>query len=252
VLTARMPSENGIYEPGLPTPEEEPLFDQYEFFYRLLLHATNPDPEHRFTSAAEMAGQLNGVLREILAQQTGEPRPSLSTLFSPPRTTFGTDQAVQQTDVYVDGRVRDMHVDAQEVVAALSVPLIDPNDPAANVLTVTAHSDPREILDAIRKIKTQSLELFDEEDTPRPSMEIPLAEIRASLDLGEPEHALMLLDDFTARFGESWRTHWYSGFAALLRGEFAEAFGQFELVLDALPGEAAPKVALAATAELVL
>ncbi|MBB3037576.1 serine/threonine-protein kinase [Hoyosella altamirensis] len=258
VLTTRLPTENGVYKPGLPTPDQELLFREHEFFYRLLLRATNADPEKRFTSAEEMSRQLTGVLREALAQKRGEPHPGMSTMFSPQRTAFGTDQAVRQTDVYVDGHLRDMHVEARDVVAALPLPLVDPSDPAARLLAATAASDPSEILDSIRKIRETAREeragAADNSATAdfEESLAVPLAEIRAHIDLGEPEQARQIIRQLRTDNQSDWRLDWFSGFTELLVGEFQEAFDHFESVLGALPGEYAPKVALAATAELIL
>ena len=47
-----------------------------------------------------------------------------------------------------------------------------------------------------------------------------------------------------------WRLTWYSGQCALLEGEFDKAAADFDAVLAMLPGELAPKLAIAATAEL--
>ncbi|MBN4927756.1 protein kinase [Hoyosella rhizosphaerae] len=251
-LTARLPSEDGIYKPGLPSPDVESVYREHEFFYRALIRATNPDPAQRFDSADEMSSQLNGVLREALAQQRHEPHPGMSTVFTPQRTTFGTDQAVRQTDVYIDGHFRDMHMEAREIVAALPIPLIDPTDPAAGLLTATAASDPHEILDSIRKIReTANLEDDAAQGVLETSLAIPLAEARAHLDLEEPEQAQRILNKLGGT-RQHWRLDWYSAFSELLLGEFENAFNHFETVLSALPGESAPKVALAATAELIL
>ena len=73
-LTVDMPGDR--YLETLPGREEEPLFERYESYHRLLLRATDPRPAQRFSSADEMATQCKGVLREILAEQTGEPRPA--------------------------------------------------------------------------------------------------------------------------------------------------------------------------------
>ena len=111
------------YVEALPGREEEPLFERYESYHRLLLRATDPRPAQRFSSADEMATQCKGVLHEILAEQTGEPRPGTSVLFSPPRSSFGTDLALQRTDVFVDGRRHEAHPSARSVGRALPVPL---------------------------------------------------------------------------------------------------------------------------------
>src|SRR5262249_12346030 len=46
-----------------------------------------------------------------------------------------------------------------------------------------------------------------------------------------------------------WRVTWYRALAALAAGDAATAAGGFESVYDMLPGEAAPKLAIAACAE---
>lgn len=60
VLTLDMPSDKGRYLDGLPTPVEAPLLAEHDSFHRLLLRATDPDPDQRFASADELAGQLTG------------------------------------------------------------------------------------------------------------------------------------------------------------------------------------------------
>ena len=64
-------------------PDGVPLLEQQESFARLLRRATHSDPGRRFGSAGEMAEQLTGVLREVLATADGTPRPAFSTVFSP-------------------------------------------------------------------------------------------------------------------------------------------------------------------------
>ncbi|MGW0552716.1 tetratricopeptide repeat protein [Streptomyces sp. NPDC002926] len=83
VLTFDFQGYTNVFVDSLPDPENIPVFRTYESFYRLLVRATDPDPVRRFASAQEMAEQLTGVLREVVAIQTGRPRPSLSTLFGP-------------------------------------------------------------------------------------------------------------------------------------------------------------------------
>jgi len=170
---------NDRYAESLPGPDE-PLFQRYDSFYRLLLRATNPRPAQRFSSIDEMATQCKGVLREILAEQTGEPRPGASMLFSAPRATFGADLAVQRTDMFVDGLRHEVRLSAGDVVRALPIPA------------------PGE----------------------------------------DPE--------------TDWRMDWDDAITALDGGVLRSALACFERVVDALPGEAAPKLASAATAELML
>ncbi|MEV4329448.1 tetratricopeptide repeat protein [Streptomyces sp. NPDC049597] len=83
VLTFDFQGYTNMFVDSLPDPEHIQVFRTYESFYRLLVRATDPDPGRRFASAQEMAEQLTGVLREVVAMQTGRPRPALSTLFGP-------------------------------------------------------------------------------------------------------------------------------------------------------------------------
>ncbi|MGW2119899.1 serine/threonine protein kinase, partial [Streptomyces zhihengii] len=88
VMTFDFQGYTNVFVDSLPDPGNIPVFRTYESFYRLLVRATDPDPARRFASAQEMADQLTGVLREVVAMQTGRPRPALSTLFGPePRVT---------------------------------------------------------------------------------------------------------------------------------------------------------------------
>ncbi|EPH41869.1 hypothetical protein STRAU_5036 [Streptomyces aurantiacus JA 4570] len=83
VLTFDFQGYTNVFVDSLPDPDNIEVFRTYESFYRLLVRATDPDPARRFSSAQEMAEQLTGVLREVVAVQSGRPRPALSTLFGP-------------------------------------------------------------------------------------------------------------------------------------------------------------------------
>ncbi|MFD9905555.1 tetratricopeptide repeat protein [Streptomyces sp. NPDC059063] len=83
VLTFDFQGYTNVFVDSLPDPDHIEVFQRYESFYRLLVRATDPDPARRFSSAQEMSEQLTGVLREVVALQSGRPRPALSTLFAP-------------------------------------------------------------------------------------------------------------------------------------------------------------------------
>ncbi|GHF95757.1 hypothetical protein GCM10018791_03200 [Streptomyces zaomyceticus] len=84
-----------VFVDSLPDPDNIAVFRTYESFYRFLVRATDPDPARRFASAQEMAEQLTGVLREVVALQSGRPRPALSTL-------FGTEVRVTDTALFAE------------------------------------------------------------------------------------------------------------------------------------------------------
>jgi serine/threonine-protein kinase PknG len=98
VLTFDFQGYTNVFVDCLPDPENIEVFRTYESFYRLLVRATDPDPGRRFASAQEMAEQLTGVLREVVALQTGRPRPSVSTLFGPELRVTDTELFAEQTE----------------------------------------------------------------------------------------------------------------------------------------------------------
>ena len=245
-LTLDLRTRKGRYVDGLP--EDDPVLIQYDSFGRLLRRAINPDPRRRFGSAEEMSAQLLGVLREVVALDTGSPRPGLSTVFSPTRSTFGIDLLVAHTDVYVDGQVHSEKLTAQEIVKALPVPLVDPADVGAAVLSASVLSQPVQTLDQLRAARHGALD--SEGIDLSESVELPLMEVRALLDLGDVAKATRKLDDLAARVGWRWRLVWFRAVAELLSADYESAMKHFTEVLDTQPGELAPKLALAATAEL--
>ena len=245
-LTLNLRTRNGRYADGLP--EDDPVLTRYDSFGRLLRRAIDPDPRRRFGTAEEISAQLMGVLREVVAKDTGVARPGLSTVFSPSRSTFGVDMLVAHTDVYLDGQVHSEKLTAREIVTALQVPLVDPTDVAAPMLHATVLSQPVQTLDSLRAARHGALNA-DGTDLSE-SIELPLMEVRALLDLGDVVKATRKLDDLADRIGWQWRLVWYRAVAQLLTGDYDSAIKHFTEVLDTFPGELAPKLALAATTEL--
>ncbi|ULN48530.1 serine/threonine-protein kinase PknG [Mycolicibacterium goodii] len=245
-LTLSLRTRRGRYVDGLPS--DDPVLETYDSFHRLLRRAIDPDPRRRFASAEEMSSQLLGVLREVVATDTGVPRPGLSTVFSPSRSTFGVDLLVAHTDVYVDGQVHSEKLTAQEIVRALPVPLVDRTDVGAPMLVASVLSEPVHTLDQLRAARhgaldTEGIDLNE-------SVELPLMEVRALLDLGDVAKATRKLEDLAARVGWRWRLVWFKAVSEVLSADYGSATKHFTEVLDTLPGELAPKLALAATAEL--
>ncbi|WP_190156863.1 serine/threonine-protein kinase [Streptomyces litmocidini] len=95
VMTFDFQGYTNVFVDSLPDPEHIEVFRTYESYYRFLVRATDPDPARRFASAQEMAEQLTGVLREVVALQSGRPRPALSTL-------FGTEVRVTDTTLFAE------------------------------------------------------------------------------------------------------------------------------------------------------
>ena len=254
-LTLNLRTRKGRFVDGLA--EDDPVLAEYDSFARLLRRATDRDPRRRFGSAEEMTSQLLGVLREVVAQDTGTPRPGLSTVFSPTRSTIGIDLLVAHTDVYLDGQVHSEKLTAQEIVRALQVPLVDPTDVGAPVLSASVLSQPVQTLDQLRAARHGALD--SEGIDLSESVELPLMEVRALLDLGDVAKATRKLDDLAGKVGwkassrddsQQWRLVWFRAVSELLTADYDSATKHFTEVLNRLPGELAPKLALAATAEL--
>jgi serine/threonine-protein kinase PknG len=112
------------------------------------------------------------------------------------------------------------------------------------VLATTSGTSPAKLERAL------SLALSGAHEGSRSSIEIPLRLVRASLEVDAPKDARKRLADLKAVIPGDWRLAWYSGQCALLEEKFDTAAADFDTVLAALPGELAPKLALAATAEL--
>jgi serine/threonine-protein kinase PknG len=81
-------------------------------------------------------------------------------------------------------------------------------------------------------------------------VELPLMEVRALLDLGDVAKATRSARSSSLRVGWRWRLVWFRAVSEMLTTDYDSATKHFTEVLDTLPGELAPKLALAATAEL--
>ncbi|ERS51708.1 MULTISPECIES: serine/threonine protein kinase [Corynebacterium] len=243
-LCLKLPSEDGVFLPGIPNPSKEPELRRFLSLYRLLLRATHRDPQRRFSSIKELRTQLYGVLREVLAIRDGRQYPSQHSLFSPQRTTFGTKHLVFRTDQLIDGIDRTIQITAPEVVSALPTPLVDRDDVGASLLQGTSYAEPQEALETLRQaMRTPEYEH---------SAEIPLGVVRSMIDLGYTDEARQWLGSIEDRLGQDWRYQWYAGITELLHDDYIDAQEYFATVLDLLPGEAAPKLAIAAINELIL
>jgi serine/threonine-protein kinase PknG len=226
VLTLDFKNYTTSYRDSLPTPADAPLFAKHESFYKLLLRATHPNPELRFDSAEQMAQQLTAVLREVLSLEKGEQHPGASAMFGP-------EVRVPSTTALAP--------DPRAVVRALPVPQVDRADPGAQFLAGLGAVDLSEQRQALQAQPAEAV-------AKSPEMQLRL--ILAATAGGDFAHADSLLDEFENANGGDWRTFWYRGLIGLGEGLLNRARGLFGAVYDALPGEAAPKLALAACAEL--
>ncbi|HEV2253352.1 MAG TPA: tetratricopeptide repeat protein [Streptosporangiaceae bacterium] len=246
VMTFEFRGFQGTYKHSLP--DGVPLLAEQESFSRLLRRATHRDPHRRFGSATEMAEQLTGVLREVLAVGDGVPRPAFSSLFSPEVQAIGTSVELAPPDP--QARATTMAPPpAAEIVAGLPLPQVDRSDPAAGYLATFAGLNPAQ------RIVALTLAVEGDPTIPREvteSAETRLALARARIDVGDYDAAAVVLGDLAADDPSDWRVAWYNGLRDLAAGGPGGApiaQGAFSAVLDELPGELAPKLALAFAAE---
>jgi serine/threonine-protein kinase PknG len=238
VLSFPFRGYTSTYATSLPPRADVQLLTWYESFDRLLRRATHAEPGKRFQDAAEMAEQLTGVLREVLSAQDGVARPAPSTLFGPEQDVAGTDVALFSGTAGSDRAVPVLPpLDSKAAVAALPVPLVHGADPAAGFLASLTARDPADLVAALTHAPAQS-----------PEVGLMLA--RARIGLGELAAAGTLLDEMSTAVPGDWRVDWYRGVAALAGGRFPAAARGFEQLYDLLPGEAAPKLALAFSHEV--
>jgi serine/threonine-protein kinase PknG len=199
----------------LPPKHEAPVLERYDSLHQLLAKATAPNPDDRFQSADEMAAQLRGVLREVVARETGEPAPARSTLFT---AVFAASH---------DGP-------GSQPLPTL---LVATDDAAAGWLATLAAAHPDEVVDALRR-------------APQETIEVQLRLAQALIDAHDWDELHELLDEIEQRDPWEWRAQWYRGVAALAQGLPFAARASFEVVYGAIPGELAPKLALGVCAEL--
>jgi serine/threonine-protein kinase PknG len=225
VLIAQIPGMTQEFRYRLPDAKEVPIFVRYESLYRFLLKATAEHPDDRFQSADEMADQLLGVLREVVATDTGQPRPAASTL-------FGGDMLAIAAGSDLDS----LKVDYRHLPA----PTLDSKDPAFNsLLNATAIADAKKrcaAIELIREVKPKSAEAS-----------VRLAE--ALIELQQFQKAESVLSELEAQDPWDWRVPWYQGRSYLAQKKGQQAKQAFDRVYFDLPGELAPKLALGLAAE---
>ena len=211
----------------LPPAYEEPKFAGQESLYRLLLKATAQAADDRFEDANEMAEQALGVLREVVAVETGKPRPG-------PSVFFGADQLA----LNAGDEMRAVLAEPKD----LPLPALNTDDPAAQaVSSAIAQADPEKRVAALRLVTQQHRKSREA----RLQLAASLAEARVY-----PESA-DLLKQLADEDPWDWRVLWFQARTLLAQNKPAEARTLFDQVYFDLPGEITPKLALGLAAELV-
>ncbi|MEP7111631.1 MAG: tetratricopeptide repeat protein [Ilumatobacteraceae bacterium] len=216
VLIFEFKGYQSAFETTLPPPTDVPVFAQHDSLYRWLLKGTAPQPEDRFQTADEMRDQLLGVLREVTAATTGA-----SVTRSTPSRLFDTPA------------VADDRLDWSD----LPMVAVDPLDPMASWLVSVTAENPADRLQALSS-------------APERTVGVAMASGYAAMAAGQLQQASTISDAMLGNDPWEWRGVWLHGLVALHAGDFAGAISAFNSVYGQLPGELAPKLALARSCEL--
>ncbi|MEU4248928.1 tetratricopeptide repeat protein [Amycolatopsis sp. NPDC026612] len=227
-------------------PERDRIAGGLDSLDRLLERAVAPF-ERRFSTAAEMAEQLDGVLREIQSLRHGQQHPQPSALFEDTAELLDNGLgAVPGLDYWVTGERAGGPLDfglpdAGSGAGRLPIPRVAADDPAADFIAAAAAPGPRSWLAKLAKFGEGSIE-------------VAFARTRARVALQEPDAAAEALSEadklLEAEASRDWRAAWHHGLLALARGNAEEAATKFDQVHRSRPGEMAPKLALGFCAEL--
>lgn len=225
VMTLVFPFHEGDYLHALPPTASQPLLARRESYHRFLLKATAAHPDDRFQTAEEMRMQLLGVLREIVSVGSGAPHPTLSAL-------FGGDQL---TELLADDNTS---ADSPNW-RALPKPTTTKTDPAAGFLIDLPEGDPQKALGVLASAVNANQVPW--------TIEGAILNSRLLVELGQdPEPALATVRQIDPW---DWRITWIRATSALRAGNAVEAAEDFSQVWTQLPGEIAPKLAVAVAAE---
>jgi len=215
VLAAEFRGYQGRYRDSLPGVDQVPLFQQYDSLHRMTAKACAPDPADRFQTADELREQLLGVLREVVASHTeGTALTSASSvLFESPAVASNALEWSQLPSLRADT-----------------------TDPQHAWLSNVSVEDPQEQLAALAR-------------APEFSAEVQIARASAALELGQTDLVHRIVDEMLTIDPWEWRAVWLAGLVEMQRKNWQSAQSSFNAVYGQVPGELAPKLALAVSCE---
>ncbi len=224
-------SNTTTYATTLPPMDGHPVLARYDSFHRLLLRACAADPDDRFVSVDELRVQMLGVLREVVAIDRGFGAPAR-----------GTTGSLLFTPLTVD--VADRPLRASELPALRS----DEHDPMHAWLSGVSGADPWAWFTVLARAPQTTPEVLVAQAA------VAVAAAEEADDRAAASEWWGMARDVVERLLNldpwDWRAAWLSGRAELARGDVLAARASFNAVYGQVPGEPAPKLALAVACEL--
>jgi serine/threonine-protein kinase PknG len=216
VLVFEFRGSQSHYEFTLPDSGDVPLLAEHDSLYRWLLKGTAAKPEDRFQSAEEMRLQLLGVLREVTAS-----------------VDSGTVTRSTPSELFDSPTVAEDRLNWDD----LPRPLPDRDDPMTSWMSGITTDEPLARLEALAAAPEETSGVLAERSL-------------ASLRLGRFDDADAASSRMLQLNPWEWRAVWLHGLSMLGKGDVPAAVAAFNTVYGQLPGELAPKLALARACEL--
>ena len=243
VLTFEFRGYQSEYVDSLPPMSRVPAFTEHDAFFRLVARCCAPDPNDRFLTIDELRTQMIGVLRQVVANSQEQDHAATlsahSPVFEPPASTG-------------------------ESLAWWELPQLkrDDTDPMLDWISSLSAVDPNELHEQLA-------------DSPDQTPEVLLARARTGIQIGQQAWLDDAVRGLLAEDPWDWRASWVRGLWSLSQAETTPgkagapgpgagsgqgpsrstaagqtAAGHFAAVRDALPGEIAPRLALALASEI--
>jgi serine/threonine-protein kinase PknG len=217
ICCAEVKGYQTTYKTSLPPIEEIPIFAQYDSIYRLIAKACATNASDRFQSMDEMRHQMLGVLREAVAITRGT-----AATTSAPSDLFEAPTVV--SDVFTWKHLPKLKP--------------EPSDPGLVMLaSIDPSMEPRARYQALL-------------NSPTKTQEVQLALCLAAIENGVPDTVTSTVSEILTQDPWEWRAAWIEGLAALNTADWTKAQSCFNAVYGQIPGELAPKFALAVACEM--
>lgn len=216
VLTTEFRGYQTRYVDALPPVSETPAFRENDTFYRLVAKACAPDPADRFATIEELRGQALGVLRQVVADRRGAGAATLTAI----------------------SYHFDVPIVTAETLGWWELPAMKPDeqDSMNTWLRGLQEQDPQARLAALR-------------NAPEVTPEVVVEMGRTALRTGRTDLVSQASDALLSHDPWDWRAVWLLGVDALASGNTATATDSFAAVYHQVPGELAPRLGLALSAE---